>query len=67
MPPSIARQPHKTTSPALRDLGVFQHLGDGLAGLALYPETDLERLQVEVRFGQQLLESIILDLKILQA
>lgn len=38
-----------------------------LVGLALYPETDLERLQVKVRFGQQLLEPGILDLKILQA
>src|SRR5574343_752988 len=31
MSPSIARQPHKTTSPALGYLGVLQHPGNGLA------------------------------------
>jgi hypothetical protein len=31
-----------------------------LAGLALYPEADLERLQVEVRFGHQFLEASVL-------
>jgi len=36
-------------------------------GRALYPETDLERLQVEVRFSQQFLESSILDFKALEA
>jgi hypothetical protein len=35
MPPGISGQPHKTTSPALRNLGVLQHHGDGLA-LALW-------------------------------
>jgi len=35
MPPGISGQPHKAASPALRDLGVLQHLGDGLA-LALW-------------------------------
>ena len=35
MPPSISGQPHKTTSPTLRNLGVLQNLGDGLA-LALW-------------------------------
>jgi hypothetical protein len=35
IPPGISGQPHKATSPALRDLGVLQHLGDGLA-LALW-------------------------------
>lgn len=35
MPPRISGQHHKTTSPALRDLGVFQHRGDGIA-LALW-------------------------------
>ena len=38
-----------------------------LAGLALYPEPDLERLQVQVRFGQQFLEPGVLDFKVLQA
>jgi hypothetical protein len=35
-------------------------------GLALYPETDLERLQVEVRFSQEFLEPSVIDFKILQ-
>jgi len=56
MPPDIPGQPHKTTSPPLRDLRGVPHLGDGLAsclaGLAFAPSLDLESAQVEVHFGQ---------------
>ena len=35
-------------------------------GLALYPEADLERFDVQVRFGQQLLELAVLGLDLTQ-
>ncbi len=37
------------------------------AGLALYPEADLEGFEIQVGLGQQLLEPGILDLQLLQA
>ena len=36
-------------------------------GLALYPEANLERFNVEMGLGQQLLEPIALALQVLQA
>jgi hypothetical protein len=36
-------------------------------GASVYPEADLQRLDVQVRFGQQALESRVLRLELLQA